>query len=64
MNRKPTTGTVRLNSISLSITCKERAKTAAEEANLAKSDFLTAMSQEIRTPMNTILGMANKLCKS
>jgi PAS domain S-box-containing protein len=42
----------------------ERAKTAAEEANLAKSDFLTTMSHEIRTPMNAILGMADMLWES
>jgi PAS domain S-box-containing protein len=42
----------------------ERAKTAAETANLAKSDFLTAMSHEIRTPMNAILGMADMLWES
>jgi len=42
----------------------EQAKTAAEKANLAKSDFLTAMSHEIRTPMNAILGMADMLWES
>jgi PAS domain S-box-containing protein len=42
----------------------ERAKTAAERANLAKSDFLTAMSHELRTPMNAILGMADMLWES
>ena len=30
----------------------------AEEANLAKSKFLSSMSHEIRTPMNAILGIA------
>jgi len=33
------------------------AKTAAEAANLAKSQFLANMSHELRTPMNAILGM-------
>src|ERR1700683_4577790 len=42
----------------------ERAKAAAEKANLAKSDFLTTMSHEIRTPMNAILGMADMLWES
>lgn len=34
------------------------AKAAAENANLAKSMFLSSMSHEIRTPMNAIIGMS------
>ncbi|MDE6850406.1 MAG: response regulator [Clostridia bacterium] len=35
----------------------EEAKATAEEANKAKSDFLSNMSHDIRTPMNAIVGM-------
>jgi len=34
------------------------AKVAAETANLAKSDFLSSMSHELRSPLNAILGFA------
>jgi signal transduction histidine kinase/CheY-like chemotaxis protein len=34
------------------------AKFAAEKANLAKSDFLSSMSHELRSPLNAILGFA------
>ena len=34
------------------------AKYAAEKANLAKSDFLSSMSHELRSPLNAILGFA------
>ena len=36
----------------------EKAKSVAEKANLAKSDFLSSMSHELRTPLNAILGFA------
>lgn len=42
----------------------QRAKAAAELANRAKSEFLTTMSHEMRTPMNAILGMADLLSES
>lgn len=32
---------------------------AARQANQSKSDFLSRMSHDIRTPMNAIIGMSN-----
>src|ERR1019366_1538083 len=39
----------------------ESAKFAAERANLAKSDFLSSMSHELRSPLNAILGFGQLL---
>ncbi len=39
----------------------ERARAAAGKANLARSDFLSSMSHELRSPLNAILGFAQLL---
>jgi len=36
----------------------ENARVVADKANLAKSDFLSSMSHELRSPLNAILGFA------
>ena len=39
----------------------QKAKEAAEAANVAKSEFLANMSHEIRTPMNGVIGFTDML---
>jgi PAS domain S-box-containing protein len=39
----------------------ERARLVAEHANQAKSDFLSSMSHELRSPLNAVLGFAQLL---
>lgn len=43
------------------VTKLEEAKAEAERANAAKTDFLTKMSHEVRTPLNAIVGFAATL---
>ncbi len=42
----------------------QQAKTAADDANRAKSDFLAVMSHEIRTPLNAVMGFASLLSET
>ncbi|MCR9245887.1 MAG: response regulator [bacterium] len=42
----------------------QRARDAAERANVAKSSFLANMSHEIRTPMNGVIGITDVLSRT
>jgi signal transduction histidine kinase/CheY-like chemotaxis protein len=49
--------------ILIDVTLLESARKQEAQANIAKSEFLTRMSYEIRTPLNGIIGMTDVLNK-
>lgn len=42
----------------------KKAKSEAEEGNKAKSEFLSTMSHEVRTPLNSVAGISNLLLQN
>ncbi len=63
--RKTTTSVDNLNAVNQQLRIREQqlkeAKETAELATATKSEFLAKMSQEIRTPMNSIIGFGDML---
>lgn len=49
--------------LSQAVRALEEARSAAETANLAKSQFLATMSHELRTPLNAIIGYSEILAE-
>jgi len=61
---KPTGAVIISRDVSESVEAEQalqRAKTEAEQANVAKSEFMSRMSHELRTPLNSVLGFAQIL---